>query len=146
MESSKTLERLIFGLFIYGILLGNCAFSQAPEVSSSKLPVAPATATDLGVSFVKDSTSQIVVERDGKKYVVDLASHEIREAAAEPANVAAANSASSDSGQPASPVANANIYRPSTRSSRVVPQFHSSLSLPGCLHRSRRRRHADRFG
>jgi Membrane bound beta barrel domain (DUF5777) len=112
MESSKTLERLIFGLFIYGILLGNCAFSQAPEVSSSKLPVAPATATDLGVSFVKDSTSQIVVERDGKKYVVDLASHEIREAAAEPANVAAANSASSDSGQPASPVANANIYRP----------------------------------
>src|SRR5450432_2612071 len=112
MESSKTLERLIFGLFIYGILLGNCAFSQAPEVSSSKLPVAPATATDLGVSFVKDSTSQIVVERDGKKYVVDLVSHEIREAAAEPANVAAANSASSDSGQPASPVANANIYRP----------------------------------
>jgi hypothetical protein len=116
MQCSKTLERLIFGLFMYGFILNHLAVSQVAvgDVSSSKPSAASATASDLGVSFVKDSTSQIVVERDGKKYVVDLVSHEIREAGSEPSTVTAAASSAprSDAGQPASPVANANIYRP----------------------------------
>jgi hypothetical protein len=36
------------------------------------------SASDLGVSFVEGSASQVIVEREGKKYVVDLASHQIR--------------------------------------------------------------------
>src|SRR5262249_16891164 len=34
---------------------------------------------DAGISFVDGSPSQIVVERAGKKYLVDVASHEIKE-------------------------------------------------------------------
>jgi mono/diheme cytochrome c family protein len=39
----------------------------------------PLTAA-LGVEFVKGSTSTVVLERGGKRYLVDLVSHEIREA------------------------------------------------------------------
>ncbi|HEX4424926.1 MAG TPA: DUF5777 family beta-barrel protein [Terriglobales bacterium] len=104
MRCSKILERLTAGLFVYGLLVANLGFSQTPAAS--------ATPADLGVSFVKDSTSQIVVVRDGKKYIVDLVSHEIKEAGAESSSLTANNAPASDAGQPSSPMATANIYRP----------------------------------
>jgi hypothetical protein len=120
MECRRMVERLMFGLFAYGFIFGNVALSQATggEVSSSGPSARPATATDLGVSFVKDSTSQIVVERDGKKYVVDLISHEIREEGTEAVTpTATANQVSAGNGQsPASssapPEKKDNLYRP----------------------------------
>jgi Membrane bound beta barrel domain (DUF5777) len=118
MQCRRMLEGLLFALLIY-CFIPNLAFSQIPagEASSSKQSVAPASASDLGVSFLKDSTSRIVVERDGKKYIVDLVSHEIREAVTEPANASAAPiTSSSDTGQtasgPATPVANPGLYKP----------------------------------
>jgi hypothetical protein len=63
-----------FGAAILGCLVayGEIASSQ---VSSS---VDTVSASDLGISFVEGSVSQVVLERDGKKYVVDLASQHIR--------------------------------------------------------------------
>ena len=50
-------------------------------------------ATYLGVEFVKDSTTTVVLERDEKRYLVDLAARTVREA--EPLTVAHAGSAPS---------------------------------------------------
>jgi hypothetical protein len=65
-----------FGCAIFG-----CAIACGELASGQALPSANAvSAPDLGISFVEGSSSQVIVERDGKKYVVDLASHEIRPA------------------------------------------------------------------
>jgi hypothetical protein len=48
---------------------------QAPDTN----PVGVVTAQQLGITFVEGSASQIVIEREGKQYVVDLTSHTIRE-------------------------------------------------------------------
>ncbi len=118
MECRRMLEGLLFALLTY-CFIPNLAFSQIPagEVPSSKQSTPPTSASDLGISFVKDSTSRIVVERDGKKYIVDLLSHEIREEGSETANASAATiTSSSAAGQPASgpaaPVANTDLYKP----------------------------------
>ena len=64
------------GVAVFGCLVACSEFAFAQASSSSS---ANATSeSDLGISFVEGSVSQIVVERDGKKYVVDLASHQIR--------------------------------------------------------------------
>jgi hypothetical protein len=62
-----------FGCFVFGcaIACGELAFGQSSPTAQS------VSAPDLGISFVQGSSSQVIVERDGRKYVVDLASHEI---------------------------------------------------------------------
>jgi hypothetical protein len=114
MRRGRILKCPSFVLLMYGLLFGTVGFSQTSTPDSSSKP---ATASDLGVLFVKDSTSRIIVERDGKRYVVDLISHEVREEAAEStststaASVSTSNTSPSGSG-PASPLADANIYKP----------------------------------
>jgi uncharacterized beta barrel domain-containing protein DUF5777 len=49
------------------------------EESASTAQLAP---SDLGVSFIEGSTSQIIVKNNGKRYLIDLATHSIREAGA----------------------------------------------------------------
>src|SRR5580704_3789220 len=51
-----------------------------------------------GITFLEGSTSTVLVERDGKKYLVDLVSHEVREQDA----LASSSSLSSDN-PPSSP-------------------------------------------
>lgn len=70
-----------------------------------------------GVVFVEGSTSQIIVERDGKRYLVDVATHSIQEATApEPgysssaANRQAPQPASASGPPPA--VSAAKVYKP----------------------------------
>jgi hypothetical protein len=65
-----------FGYAIFGCAIA-CGELASGQASSSAQAV---SAPDLGISFVNGSSSQVIVERDGKKYVVDLASHEIRPA------------------------------------------------------------------
>jgi len=52
--------------------------------SRSNPGAAPATVTqaasDLGISFVEGSNSQVLIQRDGRQYIVDVANHTIREA------------------------------------------------------------------
>ena len=49
--------------------------TTSPHSSSAPQP----TPGDAGISFVDGSPSQIIVERAGRKYLVDVASHEIKE-------------------------------------------------------------------
>ena len=57
--------------------------TQSSSSSSSQEPASStATAQELGLSFVDGSVSQVIVERNGKKYVVDLASKQVREVSA----------------------------------------------------------------
>jgi hypothetical protein len=65
-----------FGVALVGCLIA-CSEFASGQVSSSMNAV---SASDLGISFVDGSVSQVMVERDGMKYVVDLASHQISRA------------------------------------------------------------------
>jgi hypothetical protein len=93
-----------FGVAVLGCLIawGELGLGQT---SSSTNPVSE---SDLGISFVEGSASQVVVERDGKKYIVDLASHQIRlvdaasqVAAASPAAPAESSRSTAEAAQPA---------------------------------------------
>jgi hypothetical protein len=82
------------------LTLGTLAFSQMASAgdtnpSASSPPQAAqsaVTAADVGVSFVEGSTSQVMVQRDGKNYVVDLATHQVREVATPEPPAASASS------------------------------------------------------
>lgn len=69
-------------------------------LSINAAPAPPATpaalASALGIEFVKDSTSTVIIEREGKKYVVDLAARTVRDAglALMPAHSASSGAAS----------------------------------------------------
>lgn len=68
----------------FGCVIVGCAIACGDVAVGQATPRANAvSAPDLGVSFVEGSSSQVIVERDGKKYVVDLVSHEIRSADSE---------------------------------------------------------------
>ncbi len=68
-------------------LNGNPAATMPGLPSPQPSPLA----TYLGVEFVKDSTTTVLLERDGKRYLVDLTARTVREA--EPLAVAHASSA-----------------------------------------------------
>ena len=58
-------------------LLLNTGVLRAEERSPTSAE--PALAAALGVQFVEGSSSSLILERDGKQYVVDLATRSIRE-------------------------------------------------------------------
>ncbi|MBZ5630988.1 MAG: DUF5777 family beta-barrel protein [Acidobacteriia bacterium] len=72
-------------------------------------------AAPLGIAFIEGSTSTLLVQRDGKNYLVDVATHEIREVDA-PAPAQNASSSSSSAAQsqapPAEPQNARNYYIP----------------------------------
>jgi hypothetical protein len=122
MQYQSVLGKLIVA-FVCGSMCGstlvNLAVAQnlPAQTSSSTQAATPATATDLGVSFVNNSTSQIIMERDGKKYVIDLATHEIHEVGTGPISISAQNQVSAGNAQPPqSPVPPAekkkDVYKP----------------------------------
>jgi Membrane bound beta barrel domain (DUF5777) len=65
-----------FGCAILGFVIA-CGMLASGQASSSGNAV---SAPDLGISFVDGSSSQVIVEHDGTKYIVDLATHQIRPA------------------------------------------------------------------
>ena len=57
-----------------------CAFGQSAPVPRQDITSDSAqSAAMLGIHFVQGSSSTVLVERDGKKYLVDLAKHSIQE-------------------------------------------------------------------
>ncbi|MGA3089217.1 MAG: DUF5777 family beta-barrel protein [Terriglobales bacterium] len=99
-----------------------------PAAASSRLAV---SARDLGITFLPGSASQLVIERDGKRYIVDLATSSIREAdlsmAEDSPTSPAAPAAQTTSGSKTSAVAEADkktaakIYTPADDSLFSVP-------------------------
>jgi hypothetical protein len=83
------LRRVIF-LALSGVIVTLSSGSRAasddrpkpPTIDVTSTAVPSPTPTDAGVVFVDGSSTQIIVERDGKKYLVDVARHEITEVGA----------------------------------------------------------------
>jgi Membrane bound beta barrel domain (DUF5777) len=73
---------LIFACIVVpaGLVLAQNSGDANGQGPSPANPPATIAAKDLGVSFVEGSTSEVLIEREGKQYVVDLATHAIREA------------------------------------------------------------------
>jgi len=66
------------------------AIAQVPSPAPAAAPAQPGiSASDLGVTFLSGSASQLVIERNGKRYLVDVATNSIREADAATAQVPA---------------------------------------------------------
>lgn len=107
-------SRAGFGAFIARSLVATLSFSavvgsalmldpqlvfckERADIASSAAPAAPAMASPspnpeaLGISFVDGSTSTFVIERGGKKYLVDLGSHQVKEVAEAAAALAKAS-------------------------------------------------------
>ena len=81
-------------LAVLGVAVALLVSSPILLSSKSRSEAAPAgslpSAADLGIEFVENSNSSVVVERDGRRYLVDLTTHSIREADADVAEAASA--------------------------------------------------------
>jgi hypothetical protein len=102
----KTFPRCRSGLLIFacmvvpvGLVLAQNSGDTNGQAPSGANPPGAIAAKDLGVSFVEGSTSELLLEREGKQYVVDLTTHAIREADASPT----ANQTQNSSAQAAPP-------------------------------------------
>jgi mono/diheme cytochrome c family protein len=73
----RSLTTLVLGL-MFVTTLGNVAL-QAEERLPSSLQPAPPLAAALGLQFVEGSSSTLILERDGKQYLVDLVTRSITE-------------------------------------------------------------------
>ncbi len=99
---------------IFGCVIAFCELALSQASSGNQI-----TASDLGVSFVEGSSSQIIVEHDGTKYIVDLSTHQVRSADFADQPVAAASTKSvaepaqraTDPSRPATS-AKSKIYKP----------------------------------
>lgn len=85
-NDNKGIGRVIAGIIVGTLILcGPSVSSATPNDDAgvgSRTPstsMASPTPGDAGVSFVDGSSSQIIVEREGRKYLVDLVSREIKE-------------------------------------------------------------------
>ncbi|MFN8009442.1 MAG: DUF5777 family beta-barrel protein [Terriglobia bacterium] len=103
---------LFFPLPVRGQSPGNASEANVAS-QSTDLPIPPAS-SDLipfpelsGVSFVKDSSSQIILERDGKRFLIDTATQKIFVIASKDSKSPSTNQAekapNTPAGEPASP-------------------------------------------
>ncbi len=161
----ETFKRWMPGLLAYGFILVNLAFSQtsAPELSSSKQSAEQATATDLGVSFVKDSTSQSSWSVKGRSILLisfptKSAKQEQNQRTFRLPQIRLLQAAPSHQRPVRCLQGRRTIFTgqetilcsafppPTAGSSWLVSELHSSLSLPTCLYGAGWRRHSIWFG
>jgi len=86
MQSKNKCIGLVAGIIVGTLILGGTSVLNATAnddtAAATRTPSSSAaspTPSDAGVSFVDGSNSRIVVEREGKQYLVDLVSREIKE-------------------------------------------------------------------
>jgi hypothetical protein len=131
MFTRNSLAKLLLsvGIVLAAIII---AAAQVPSQAAAALPSQPAiSATDLGVTFIPGSTTQLAIERNGKRYIVDVATNSIREADAVVAPASTASTAEpigeTESSSKTSPVADkekkteAKVYTPGDDSLFSVP-------------------------
>jgi len=97
-ETMRREFRQLAILLCIGLTSTNLLAGAPPLPATSEPSSAPAPAPDpamlagaLGITFIEGSSSTMVVERQGKKYLVDLSSHTIREVAPTSTPASAAN-------------------------------------------------------
>src|SRR5215469_14112009 len=101
----KAVTKMLLGLFLIicnldGALLAQSS-SSAARASSGSDASGQVAAADLGIVFVNGSSSEIILERNGKRYLVDVATHAIREA--NPGGATAGMDPANQSSSPAGP-------------------------------------------
>jgi len=111
--------RKCIGAQLFFIVLVFCspAFSAEPPAAGLS-PATGISPAELGVTFVSGSTSQILVQKNGKTYIVDAATHSIHEAEPVPSVDPRTASSSKEGMQqpsqnpptPAEATANSNVY------------------------------------
>src|SRR5690349_7316534 len=98
MQSSKNSREQLCSVSILGLLFillcapesvpcARAEGAKAPEAKSRPQPSPNPAAVppgSLGISFVEGSTTTMVMEREGKKYLVDLANHSVKEVEPQP--------------------------------------------------------------
>ena len=77
---------LTMGLLAVSLLAPSATKASDPSVPASRRTVASPSPKleDLGIAFVEGSTSSLIVERNGKRYVVDLVSRSVKETDSSP--------------------------------------------------------------
>jgi len=89
MYPNVTKKQVLFVLSLIILSLNRHAGAQAslsssPAREGSKPDVSgTVAASDLGIVFVNGSSSEVILERGGKRYLIDTASHTVREASSE---------------------------------------------------------------
>jgi hypothetical protein len=124
--ASVALISIVIGM----LALAPASLADAKDPSASSAPPQgvgnAVTAADVGISFIEGSTSQVMVQRDGKNYVVDLATHQVREVATPASSAGTASSLQTASAAPAPPEATAAkkkqaVYKPGDDNIFTVP-------------------------
>jgi hypothetical protein len=102
---------LITSVTLAGLIAACCghAYSQTATTGST-------TPEALGIAFVNGSASQFIVERDGRKYMVDVSTHEIQEVqTADPSEMSSSSAtkqAAETKPKAAEPGIQAAVYQP----------------------------------
>ena len=71
---------VMMALMLPKLLLAQGPTENSSDSSSNPAPAKVMETSDLGISFVEGSHSQVLIQRDGRQYIVDVATHTIREA------------------------------------------------------------------
>jgi hypothetical protein len=79
MLVSNSFAKLLLsvGLMPAAITIAIAQVSSPAAAAASSQPAI--SASDLGVTFLPGSASQLVIERNGKRYLVDIATNSVRE-------------------------------------------------------------------
>jgi mono/diheme cytochrome c family protein len=93
-----------------GFLSASWLFGDSPAPKTAGAQPLP-SAADLGIEFLENSTSSVIVERDGRRFLVDLATHTIREAEAPPSGPPAASKRPPESALAAAQADGAAIFK-----------------------------------
>lgn len=91
-------------VLVLAIIIAATSSARADERSPSPA-AAPVAAAPLGIAFISGSTSTLLVQRDGKNYLVDVTTHVIREVDAPAPAQNASSSSTSSAAQSQSPPA-----------------------------------------
>ena len=111
------------------VLLVSAASSVLGQNSSEPSQAALVSSEALGVSFVQGSTSQVIIQKNGKSYLVDLTTHAIREADA-PASAQAASVSAEASSKTAKATVSPAAEEKKTVAKVYTPGDDQLFSLP----------------
>jgi hypothetical protein len=132
----KILQLGIIRIAVFGVILALPSLSVAVSQDYSKPTttgvasgsVPSPTPADAGVSFVEGSSSQIIVERNGTKYLVDVARREITQVTT---SDQADQASSSNIGTNASDANQAAATHGDSQKAQPVPSKKSTVFTPG---------------
>jgi hypothetical protein len=129
MSVSNSFAKFILLVSLMPVPISIAQIPSQPGAPSSSSTI---SAGDLGVTFLSGSTSQLVIERNGKRYLVDIATNSIREADASVAQAPATSTAtaSAETESTANSSAVENLEKKKTAARIYIPADDVLFSAP----------------